>query len=216
MHKNVFITGTSTDIGKTFVSAMILSAAWSHHFPAHYFKPLQTGSEYDCVTIKKLTNLADQHILQPVFQFDAPQTPYRAALLENKKINLDAVTQYWQSLNKSHCLVEGAGGFLSPITETATIRDLALALDLPLIIVATTKLGTLNHTLLTLEAAQSAHIPVKGIILSGPEDPGLTDTLNKFISVPILAEVPFINNMADFKPMATEIFSPTVLQRIFA
>jgi len=216
MSNGIFITGTSTDIGKTFVSAMIISAALTHNFPINYFKPLQTGSDHDCDTIKKLSGLPAKNIFQPVFQFAAPQTPYRAALMENKKVSLERVAEYWKGLNTTNCLVEGAGGLLAPITETALIRDLITALDLPLIIVAITKLGTLNHTLLTLEAAISANINIKGIILSGEEDPGLTDCLNKFISVPILAEVPFVNNMHDFPQIAADIFSPSILNRIFA
>lgn len=218
MSTGIFITGTNTNIGKTWVSALLMSAAHSHGIAARYFKPVQTGSDCDCTTVKKLTGLADENIIKPLFCFQAPLAPYRAALLENKYIDLDLIVDRVKKKSSSPYLVEGAGGLLVPLTEKYLIRDLIKILDLPIIIVASTQLGTINHTLLTLEAAQAADIKITGLVLSGECDLYLVDTLKQFTSIPVIAEIPVLNDVTaeNFTRLATQIFSKNLLQSIFA
>ncbi|HVV67918.1 MAG TPA: dethiobiotin synthase [Gammaproteobacteria bacterium] len=215
MKNGLFITGTSTDIGKTLVAALLLSAAHSQNLPAYYFKPVQTGQDSDCATVSCLTGLQEP-IIKPVFSYASPQAPYRAALAEQKPIQLDHILAHWQQLTSGYYLVEGAGGLLVPLTQNHTIRDLAFALKLPLIIVASTQLGTMNHTLLTLEAAANAKVPVKGLILSGSKDPELATALQPFISVPILAAIPDLTTAQkqNFQQTAKQIFPFQLLQKI--
>ena len=207
MKTGVFVTGTSTGIGKTWVAALLLAAARAQGLPAYYFKPVQTGPDSDCDTVESLTGLRP-HIVKPVYTFALPQAPYRAALAEQHPIQLDNIQAHWRQLAAGYYLVEGAGGLLVPLTQNHTMRDLAAALKLPLLIVASTQLGTMNHILLTLEAAANAQIPVKGLILSGPTDPGLTAALQPFISVPILAEIPQLSAVTQpsFQQAANHLF----------
>lgn len=216
MKHGIFITGTSTGVGKTLVAALILTAARSQNLPAYYFKPVQTGQDSDCATVSYLTGL-NNAIIQPVFSYPLPQAPYRAALAEQQPIQLDHILARWQQFAAGYYLVEGAGGLLVPLTLKHTIRDLAAALQLPLLIVASTQLGTMNHILLTLEAAAHAKIPVKGLILSGSTDPELAVALQPFISVPILAAIPGLTatEKQKFQQTANRIFTRELLQKIF-
>jgi dethiobiotin synthase len=213
MKTGVFVTGTNTGVGKTWVAALLLAAARAQGMPAYYFKPVQTGQDSDCDTVEYLTGL-QPHIIKPVYSLTLPQAPYRAALAEHHPIQLDNILARWRQLAAGCYLVEGAGGLLVPLTQNHMIRDLAAALKLPLLIVASTQLGTMNHILLTLEAAANAQIPVKGLILSGPTDPGLTAALQPFISVPILAEIPELSAVTrpSFQQTANRLFQHNLTQ----
>ncbi len=215
MKTGVFVTGTNTNVGKTLAAALILAAARAQGMNAYYFKPVQTGEDSDCETVSSLTGL-QPYIINPVFSYTLPQAPYRAALAEHHPIKFDNILARWHQLEEGCYLVEGAGGLLVPLTQNQMMRDLAVALKLPLLIVASTQLGTMNHILLTLEAAANAQIPVKGLILSGALDPGLTAALQSFISVPILAEIPALNPVEkqSFQQAAHLIFQHNLLQKI--
>jgi len=217
-NSSIFITGTSTDIGKTLVSAMIMAAAQSHKINMHYFKPIQTGTDCDCKTVKKLADLQDEKISKPVFSFQLPATPYAAALAENGKVDIHQIAHHFQKIIPMPCVVEGAGGLLVPLTEKLLIRDLIKTLNLPVLIIASTRLGTINHTLLTIEAAVSKNIPIKGLITSGVPNPELLTTLRQFTTVPILAEIPWLETVSpqSIKKIAPAIFNPALLQRIFS
>lgn len=191
MRSGIFITGTSTGVGKTFVAAQIMKSALLTGNKIRYFKPIQTGADCDCETIKKISGCSEQVIIRPVFSLQAPMAPYRAALLEGKSINVNTILQRWSELDTEFVIVEGAGGLMVPITENLLIRDLVKAFNIPLLIVATTLLGTINHTLLTVEAALSAGIEIAGIVLSGETDVGLSESLKTFTSVPVIAEIPW-------------------------
>lgn len=217
MLSHIFITGTNTDIGKTLVSAMLLSAALQQGMQAQYFKPIQTGSDCDCTRVKKLTQAVDSAIQKPLFSFALPAAPYTAALAEKKEIHLQPIQDYMHRLQQTSCIVEGAGGLLVPIAENILMRDLVLALQIPLLIVVSTALGTINHTLLTIEAALSKHIPIAGIVLSGNADPSLLSVFKKYTAVPVLAEVPWLENISSekIKEISPQIFPKKVLEKIF-
>jgi dethiobiotin synthase len=217
MHPHIFITGTHTDIGKTLVSAMLLSAALQQGIQAHYFKPIQTGRDCDCTTVKELTQAADTAIQKPLFSFALPAAPYTAARAEKKEIHLQPIQAYIQSLQQTSCIVEGAGGLLVPIAENIVTRDLILALGMPLLIVASTALGTINHTLLTIEAALSKNIQITGIVLSGKADASLRSVFKKYTAVPVLAEIPWLENISadKIKEISPFIFNKKVLEKIF-
>lgn len=215
MNQSIFITGTSTDIGKTFVSAMMLSAAITHQLPLNYFKPIQSGDDLDCDTVSSLSGSDPDRIIQPVYSFALPATPYLAARAENKKVDHLHIKQRFQEISQTPCMVEGAGGLLVPVCEKTTVRDMIKALNLPVLVVASTALGTMNHTLLTIEALLNANIGVKGIVLSGDEYPDLVEVLHGFSPVRVLAEVPRIERI-NFKEEAARIFSRALLLDIFA
>lgn len=217
MNSSLFITGTNTKVGKTFISALLMLAAHSANINTRYFKPIQTGDDSDCDTVKSLTGLTEDKIVRPVISFSLPAAPYRAALAENKSINISLITERWLQLRDLSVIVEGAGGILVPIKQNYLIKDLIKTLQLKLIIVASTALGTINHTLLTIEAAQKAGIPIVGIILSGEHDPGLVETLTTFSAIPILAEVPWLHysSTSDLREQSVKFFNPHIIQELF-
>lgn len=215
MNQSIFITGTHTDIGKTFVSAMLLSAAVFHQLEVKYFKPVQTGHDSDCVEVKSLTDCNDAHIIQPVYSFSLPATPYLAARAEDKQISHQEILKRFQEVSQTACIVEGAGGLLVPLCEKTLIRDLIQTLNIPILIVASTALGTMNHTLLTVEAALNVGITVKGIVLSGDPYPDLVEVLHRFSPIPVLAEVPRLNK-STFKAQSARIFHKDLLLEIFS
>ena len=170
---NIFITGTDTDVGKTVVTAGLASAVRSLGYSVGVFKPVQTGS------LKKNNELvspdlefiksADNSILTKAsYNFKEPATPSLAAALEGVTIDLDKIIEDYKELERKcdFVIVEGAGCLLVPIKDKFLMRDLVKTLYLPMVIVTRPDLGTINHTLLTIEAAKNKNIKIAGIIIS--------------------------------------------------
>lgn len=217
MKTGIFITGTDTGVGKTFVSGLLLSAATNHYSDAFYFKPIQTGDESDTQTVQKFTNLPDNHFLQPCYHFPLPASPNRAAQAANAKIEIETIIQNWQKAQKGQYIIEGAGGIMVPLYQQIKMIDLIKELKIPVILVSSTRLGTINHTLLTLAAIELYNIPVYGIILNGERDAGLADIFAEQTDVPVLAEIPqlYALDTASIRKNALQYFSPELLNKIF-
>lgn len=186
----IFVTGTSTNVGKTFFSAFCLRALLTHNLDAYYWKPLQTGNDSDSATVQKLADVPSHRILKPQYELAPPLSPYCAAQITGQTIQIASVIdsfQVWQQKSPTRkFIVEGAGGLLVPITTNYTMRELAMALQLPLVIVALTTLGTINHTLLTIEAAKQAGLTIAALILQGENNDRLYATLQDFVgNIPI-------------------------------
>jgi dethiobiotin synthase len=190
MKLGIFITGTDTGVGKTVLSSLLIASLHSYRIKTGYFKPVQTGTEEDTQTVANLTGMSKDKFPAPVYSFPEPISPNRAAALHQEEIQIDRIVQAWDRLDDRAWVVEGAGGLLVPLNQKQRMRDLVCALKLRLIIAARTQLGTINHTLLTVEAAQAAKIPIAGIVLIGPEDPGLGAVLTECSGVPILSKIP--------------------------
>ena len=196
MISSIFITGTNTGVGKTVTSALILSAALRSKRQVNYFKPLQTGYETDCHVIKEMTGLSKNLIKYPVYSLKLPASPYQAALAEQCHIDPTIILNHWLTICDSATIVEGVGGLLVPISKNFLLRDLIKLLNLRIVIVANTIVGTINHTLLTIEAALSANLNIIGIVLLGNNNyPWLTETLKQFTQIPIIAEVPWLESL---------------------
>lgn len=185
---NYFVTGTDTSVGKTLVCAWLLS-----HLKADYWKPIQSGPEKDYDVIKHLTQLANHQIHQPTYDLTLPMSPNQAAAPEDIHIELE---DFHLPHSMRPLIVEGAGGIMVPLNERDMVIDLIKHLDLPTILVARSGLGTLNHTLLTLEALHSRDIHVAGIILSGPPHEENVATLKQFTSVPIIGQLPQLSEIS--------------------
>jgi dethiobiotin synthase len=213
MRRGLFVTGTDTGIGKTLASTLLLSALRQSNFNATYFKPVQTGSDDDTTTVAKLSN---SKLPPPRYKFPQGISPHWAAALNNEEILLSEIEKSFQTLaRESFVITEGAGGILVPLNSKQNIRDLIVALSLPLLLVSSTRLGTINHTLLTIEAARTRDIPILGVILSGPQDEKLIETLEGRGQVKILAQVPpFKINEENISSMAREIFPKPILEII--
>lgn len=193
MKQGIFITGTDTGVGKTLISSLLVSYRLAQHWSVRYFKPIQTGGDSDCDTVKNLTACSEDTLIRPLFSFPKPLAPFSAAKEDNQTIDIQVIVDYWQTCEAGFYIVEGAGGLLVPLAKNTLIRDLIKALNLPLLIVASTRLGTMNHTLLTIEAAQKAEIPIKGIIFSGEAEPGFFNTIKQFAQLPI-SHIPWLKD----------------------
>lgn len=185
--QGVFVTGTDTDVGKTLVSA-ILAKAWQ----ADYWKPYQTGAidtGGDTDTVAALLGPGRHRLHPPACTLQAPLAPWAAARLEG--VTLDAARLRLRLPRTSAPLiVEGAGGLYVPIDERHMMLDLAAHLALPIILVTRSTLGTINHTLLSLQALAARGLPVMGVIMNGPLSPGNRLAIEHFGHARILAEIP--------------------------
>lgn len=179
--KGVFVTGTDTGVGKTLVSAW-LTAKWQ----ADYWKPIQSGTvegtDYDAVA-----RLAPGAVIHPpAIQLRAPLSPHEAARRERIRIDLSAIVL---PATNNALVVEGAGGVLVPINETALMVDLIARLGLPVLVVARSGLGTINHTLMTLDVLRRRRLPVLGVVMNGQINPANRQAIEHFGAVPVLAEL---------------------------
>lgn len=183
----LFVSGTDTDIGKTFVSSL-LCRAFSRYGRVTYFKPIQAGQPTDSDQIKELC--PDINILQSTYQLRHPMSPNRAAEKEAVDIKLSEIQKSFATSSGNITIVEGAGGLLVPINEQEKILDLNLKLNIPCLLVCSTRLGTINHTLLSIEALKSRGVSVAGIVLNGQRDPGLKELLEAQSGEKVVFEVP--------------------------
>ena len=155
--KGVFVTGTDTGVGKTTVSCALLSAFARRGRRVAAMKPCETGGGDDAdLLVMACGRSLDLSLVRP-YRFALPASPEAAAAAANAPhVNIDNIRRAYAALagDAELVLVEGAGGLLVPINHTQTMADLAAALELPLLIVARPSLGTVNHTLLTIEAAR--------------------------------------------------------------
>lgn len=200
----VFVTGTDTDVGKTVVSTL-LCLRWN----AYYWKPVQCGVEpaTDRATLAKV--IGQERTCPEQFLLKNPLSPNQAAEIEGLKIDLDD----FHPPHVSPLVVEGAGGVLVPLNERQTMLDLAARLALPAVVVARSGLGTLNHTLLTLQALRERKIPVLGVVMVGDPHPRNRKSLEDIGRARILLELPkvpeitasWLNRMSDLLPPLEEV-----------
>lgn len=186
--RGVFVTGTDTGVGKTLVSAL-LAKAWH----ADYWKPMQTGvadEAGDTPTVAELAQLGPERVHAPACILQAPLSPWAAAALE--AVTLDPGTLALPDTSAA-LVVEGAGGLLVPVDEHTMMLDIIARLGLPVVLVARSGLGTINHTLLSLQALRAARIPVCGVVMNGPPNPGNRMAIERFGKTQVLFEVPWLD-----------------------
>lgn len=170
----LFITGTDTDVGKTWVTAQLITELVRQNIPVTPRKPIESGWNTQAIEQTdswKLAKAAQQtRLVDQVcpFRFKAALSPPRAAALENKHISTEQISRYCiDSRNAGDFLiVEGAGGFYSPLTSDGLNADVAHALQLPVLLVVNDTLGCINHTLLTLEAVHTRQLTCMSIVLN--------------------------------------------------
>lgn len=157
------ISGTDTGIGKT-----VFAAALTHALQASYWKPVQSGleEETDSETVERLGGAPRARILPEAYRLKMPASPHLSARLD--KVTIDpALLQPPET--RGPLVIEGAGGLLVPLTDRLLFADIFARWQIPLILCARTALGTINHTLLSLEALRSRAIPVHGLAFIGDE-----------------------------------------------
>ena len=197
--KGFLITGTDTDVGKTWFMLKFGELLKEYKFKFHFLKPVESGCEdqdnniipNDAQQFSKLENTPLSNICK--FMFRAYASPPRAAKLENKNIELDDILNFINEKKNidSDCfnLIEGCGGFFSPIANNKLTSDLAERLDLPVILVVNNKLGCINHTLLSIEAIEKLNLNIKFIILNDISKKVPLDNFNElssFTDIPVI------------------------------
>lgn len=178
----IFITGISTDVGKTIAAAIITEA-----LEADYWKPIQAGDldNSDSHKIKQLLSNAKTVIHPNSFALNTPASPHLAAQRDGISIHLNDIQE---PETKNHLVIEGAGGILVPINDDETIIDL-IQPDYKVIVVSRHYLGSINHTLLTVEALQNRKINIAGIIFNGNENESTESIILKKTGLTMLGRI---------------------------
>lgn len=216
----VLVTATGTEIGKTVVSAVLL-AHWAGRTHVTYWKPVATGADEgsDCMEVASLVG-PEVRILKECYRFGPPLSPHLAARLAGVEIEperiFSAYRRHRESVGDGLLVVEGIGGLLVPLTDQGyLLADLLKGLDLPCLVVASSQLGTINHTLLTLEALRSRGLSLAGVVLNGPANLENRRAIERFGRTRIVAELKPLNPLSreTIARAASEFDRDRVLER---
>jgi len=187
-YTSYWITGTDTDVGKSVVSAMLVTAMESS-----YWKPVQSGTltGTDTEFIERVSGLTKDHFIPEVYKTRQPLSPHLSARIDDITIDIDAFHKPDISVIKNNTLVmEGAGGVLVPLNSHKYVIDLIKQITAPVIIVCRSALGTINHSLTTIEALRSRDISIKGFIMSGPKNVENERAVKEYGQIEHLGSIP--------------------------
>ncbi|MBC7797521.1 MAG: dethiobiotin synthase [Pyrinomonadaceae bacterium] len=190
--RGIFITGTDTNIGKTFVSA-ILATLLLETEKICYWKPIQTGIETDddTETVKGLANLTENEILNDGFRLEKPLSPHISARLANVEITVAKTLGFANKvIVDKFFIVEGAGGVFVPLNDNEFMIDLMVAIEMPVVIVARSGLGTINHSLLTIKTLKDYGLNVLGVVMNGEHNVENKSAIERYGKTKVLLEVP--------------------------
>jgi len=178
------VTGTDTDVGKTVFAAALAGA-----LRAHYWKPVQAGLDprSDADSVAALSGMPPAHILPEAYRLATPCSPHRAAAIDGVTIELDRLALPTVA---GPLVIEGAGGVLVPITPDLLFADLFARWAKPVVLVARTGLGTINHSLLSIEALRARGVPIHGIAFIGDSEPDSEATIARIGKVARLGRLP--------------------------
>jgi dethiobiotin synthetase len=206
--RGLFVTGTDTGVGKTVVSAALL-LRYRARFALRYWKPIQTGIEQDDDTadVRRLAACEPGDVREDGVRLRHPVSPHLAARLARVRIGLDAIDRL-ASKGVARWVVEGAGGVLVPINEADLMVDLMTHLALPVVVVARSTLGTINHTLLTLEALRSRGLRVAGVVMVGAPDGDNREAIECYGRTRVVGELPHLSPLT---PETLEAWARTSL-----
>jgi dethiobiotin synthetase len=182
MNSTYFITGIGTDVGKTIVSAILVEA-----LDADYWKPIQAGelNNTDSLTVERLVSNPTTKFHKSAFNLETPMSPHGAARIDGVNIEKNKIKR---PSTKNSLVIEGAGGLLVPLNDSETVLDLIKPSD-KVIVVSRHYLGSINHTLLTLEMLKQSEIEVFGIIFNGDENISTESIIEKMSGVRILGRI---------------------------
>jgi dethiobiotin synthetase len=198
MTDGVFVTGTGTEVGKTVVAATIARTLAAEGKRVAVFKPavtgLDEGVETDHALLRRASGSSQSDEQIAPYRYGPPASPHLAATMEGEEIDPERLRQAAHAAAESADAIvcEGVGGLLVPLSPTYLVRDLAVDLGYPLVVVAGPGLGTISHTLLTLEAARAAGLEVAAVVLTPwPEEPTAVETSNRE-TIAILGAAPVL------------------------
>ncbi len=214
MIKGVFITGTDTGVGKTYVATGIAKALRSAGVDVGVMKPAETGCglrlgkliPHDATALVRAAEVRDSLSLVNPCRFRAPVAPSVASAIERKPIDPEKILKAFKTLSQRHefMIVEGAGGIMVPLAEGYLFLDLAEAMGLPMVIVARPGLGTINHTLLTIEALRNRGIAIAGFVINdgqggrmGLAEAASPAVIQKISGVPIIGTIGYRDRAFD-------------------
>jgi dethiobiotin synthetase len=207
-----FVTGTDTEVGKTVASSALLQAARLQGFLTAGYKPVASGSDMtpdglrntDALALQRHSALTLSYRAVNPYTFAEPTSPHIVSADEQRPIDFAVMSAGLKALEKSAewVLVEGAGGWFTPLSETQTFADWVSLERLPVILVVGIKLGCINHAMLTAQAIQRSGLPLAGWIANDVVPPGRRHqeylaTLKRLLPAPCLGEIPWLAEGAE-------------------
>ncbi|QEC52953.1 dethiobiotin synthetase [Anseongella ginsenosidimutans] len=182
--KPLFVTGIDTGIGKTIVSAMLVEK-----LQADYWKPIQSGDldQSDTLKVRSLVSNAVSRFHPETYRLTQPFSPHKSAAIDGIEITLES---FRTPQGSRPLIVEGAGGLMVPLNIKDLMIDLIRCLEAEVIVVSKNYLGSINHTLLTLEMLKAKSLPVRGLIFNGKPDTDSEKIIQRFSEVKYLGRVP--------------------------
>ncbi len=189
MSRSLTIVGTDTNVGKTVLSALLMSA----HEDLSYWKPIQSGleEETDSEVVKRISECSDERILPEVYRLKKPLSPHLSARLDGVHIDISKL----QKPREDNIIIEAAGGVLVPINEDTLQIELIKMWGLPVLIASRSSLGTINHSLLTIEALRKREIEIAGVVMIGDMNEENEKAVEKYGKVKIIGKIPFIKDL---------------------
>ncbi|MES2448458.1 MAG: dethiobiotin synthase [Bacteroidota bacterium] len=189
MAQQYFITGIGTGIGKTITSAVI-----TEKLKADYWKPIQSGdlNQSDSLAVENLISNPETKIHPELYRLNQPLSPHLSAKLDGIEIELK---NFKLPKTENNLIVEGAGGLMVPLNSKELILDLIKHLNIPVIVVSQNYLGSINHTLLTINTLKQNNIKIKGIIFNGDTNLESEDYILKYTGIKHLGNIPMLKNV---------------------
>ena len=184
-----FITGIGTDIGKTIVSAVL-----TEKLRADYWKPIQSGDleNSDSIKVGRLVSNSLTKIHPEGYRLSQPFSPHKSAHLDGLKLDIDSLKL---PITNNRLIIEGAGGLMVPINEKHYIVDLISHFKAEVILISKNYLGSINHTLLSIELLKNRKIPIKGIVINGESDPYSEEAIFLHSDLKLIGRIPFAKGL---------------------
>jgi dethiobiotin synthase len=186
---DLFVTGTDTNVGKTILSSLLCAA-----LNRSYWKPIQTGTKEgsDSAAVLTYAGITERQVLRESYRFELPLSPHLAAKLAGTRIDMDAIVR--PSIT-APLVIEGAGGVLVPINERDLMIDLMKRLKTPVVLASRTALGTINHTLLSINALRGAGLQLKGVVMIGDPNDENRRAIEHYGDVAVIGWIPILTSI---------------------
>lgn len=191
--RGVFITGTDTNVGKTVLSAALMLRYRGFGARLCYWKPIQTGIEKDDDTaaVRTLADCSPEEAFDRGVRLRGPVSPHLAAQRAHTSIDLSRLAAMTRTPDGTvRWIVEGAGGVLVPVNDSETMAEWIRLLGLPVVVAARSGLGTINHTLLSLEALRSRAVPIAGVVMIGDRNSENRAAIERYGKIAVLGDMP--------------------------
>ena len=184
----LFVTGTDTGVGKTVISAILMAG-----LRGMYWKPIQSGLDEmtDTEWVREKTELSGSHFYPETYRLRLPLSPHASAPHEGLRIDL-RVFEIPEVKQSGHLIIEGAGGVMVPLNKVHFMTDLIKKLDSPVLLVSHNSLGTINHTLLSLEKLRREGLEIVGVVMNGPKNSINRKAIEHYGGIDVLAEIEYM------------------------